>query len=148
MTLPCSFVVCNTFLLQRFHQLAKGRSAKLPPVQKNRLKRFVISGLAATVTLNLINFACCISASVYNGRMFGPCSHRQPSLLTLLLQIPGVPRQQWQLLRHRPQPPTEIKLRFQKGGGPSSSLSSHRAFRHLCAVLHTRCLVPSAHPCR
>ncbi len=49
---------------------------------------------------------------------------------------------------HRPQPPTEIKLRFQKGGGPSSSLSSHRAFRHLCAVLHTRCLVPSAHPCR
>ena len=50
------------------------------PVAKNGLKRFVVSSLAATVTLNLINFACCISASVYNGRMFGPCSHRQPHL--------------------------------------------------------------------
>ena len=70
------------------------------------------------------------------------------SLVTLLLQIPGVPRQQGQRLRYRPQLLTDIEFRFQKGGGPSSSLSSHRAFRHLCAVLHTRCLVPSAHPCR
>jgi len=62
--------------LQRFHQLAKGKSEKLNPVAKNGLKRFVVSSLAATVTLNLINFACCISASIYNGRMFGPCSHR------------------------------------------------------------------------
>jgi hypothetical protein len=82
LTLPRSFILCNAILLQRFHAFVKGKGARLTPEQKTREKRFIISSLAVVLTLNVINFACCITAVVYNGRMFGPCSHRQLTPLT------------------------------------------------------------------